>query len=328
MKIIKISKNIREYPKYPKDIVLPGQDFFKPNPDFLKFLKQLVGSKTIVECGAGNGLLTKKMKEIHINVLPIDLFNRDSNFISLKQDATTFKYTKNSIVLIARPNRGEWIHNTMLQAIKTSSLIIYIGLPTHLSEDVFEFANLYPNIVQFTEIYKNAGEDGEVCFKISNKENKSISMGHESNTGTKYYLVKYQAARDLFFTSWFEDGGDKWLSYTGSYMPKSLEDTVLEEQSTNDIHDLDWKKTTIYKPNSNAGWLGRDGTFIGCDSQEHDLVADLILNKSVAELEKTGWVRIYDKDNWSLSPDQPHLRLSPEQRNYLSFHGHHITDND
>jgi len=308
------------------DAILPNQDFFNPKPDFLKFLKQLVGSKVVVECGAGNGLLTKKMKEININVLPIDLFDRDSDFLAVKQDATTFKYPKNGIALIARPNRGNWIHDTILQAIYSDSFVVYIGLPEHLDEDVHELATSHPNVLQVAEIYKNAGEDGEVAFKISKKGDKSTN--DEANTGTKHFLVKYQAARDLFFTSWFEDGGNKWIGFSGGWVPKSPKDTVLEEQFANDIHELDWKKTTIYKPDSRAGWLGRDGTFIGCDSQDHDLVADLILNKSVHELEKTGWVRIYDENSWVLSPDQPNLRLTPEQKNYLSFHGHKVSDTD
>lgn len=310
---------------YDPTTILPNQDFFNPKPDFLKFLKQLVGSKVVVECGAGNGLLTKKMKENNINVLPIDLFERDSDFIAIKQDATTFKYPKNSVALIARPNRGDWIHSTILQAIFNVSFVVYIGLPEHIDEDVFELSSLYHNVLQVAEIYKNAGEDGEIVFKISKKDTKPIN---NENTGTKYSLVKYQAARDLFFTSWFEDDGNKWISFSGGWIPKSPKDTVLEEQFANNVHELDWKKTTIYKPDSDAGWLGRDGTFVGCDSRQHDLVADLILNKSVQELEETGWVRIYNKNEWTLSPGQPQIRLTPEQKNYLSFHGYKVEDAD
>jgi hypothetical protein len=312
MKIYKIAQNY--------DIVLPGQDFFNPNPDFLIFLKQLVGGKLVIECGAGNGLLTKKMEEVGINVLPIDLFKRDSGFISIKEDATKFKYPKNGIALIARPSRGDWIHDTILQALNTVNFVLYIGIDSHLEDDVQSLDSLYPNIMNVEKIYDNAGKDEEKVFKISKKQ--------EVTAGDKYYLVKYQSARNIYDISWFEDGGNKWINFNGGWSPKSNTNVILEEQIASDMRELDWKKTSLYKPNSDSGWLDRNGKFTGCDSRMHDLIADLILNQSVAELENQGWVRIYGKDSWVLPSGRLNIRLSPAQRNYLSSHGHHISDDD
>lgn len=139
----------------------------------------------------------------------------------------------------------------------------------------------------------------------------------------EYYLVKYEAAKDLFLTSWYEDGGNKWITFSGGWNPKSDKNTVLETQEAKDIHELDWKKTSIYRPDMRCGWLSREGTFYGCGSQDHDLIADLILNKSVGELEKEGWVRIWIDEEWTCQ-----TRLSQQQYDYLSNNGYKLKESD
>jgi hypothetical protein len=291
-------------------IVLPAQDFFIPSNDFLKFLKNEIGYKTVIECGCGNGLLSSKLNQLlGEKIISIDISQRDTDFFYILDDATTFNFPKNSIVIIARPNRGDWILKTIENALKTCDYIIYIGLEKHLEEDIYSLN--FP----YTEIYKDAGRDKEIVYKITKNTSRNMK--------TKYYLVEYMAAKNTFFKSWFEDEEDRWINFSGSYMPKSKKDKILEEKEIEDIHDLDWKKASIYKTDSRCGWLSRDGKFIGCSSQDHDLIADLILNETIEELEKQGWVRIWIDETFICQ-----IRLSAEQRNYLLYNGYKVEDND
>lgn len=295
------------------DAILPNHAFFDPTNKFITFIKSLCRGKLIVDCGCGNGCFSTKLKNAGHVVLPIDLYPRGNDFEYVQADTTTFKFPPNSVPVIARPNRGDWIEDTIKNALAFVPYVLYIGLKKHLDEDVFSLD------MECEMIYDDAGNDGEVVYQIS----KTKIEKEERYMKTKYFLVQYQAAKDVFFNSWFEDGDNKWIGFTGGWTPKSPKDKILETAEVEDIHELDWKKTSIYRPNSSCGWLSRDGTFYGCDYQAHDLIADLILKKPVGDLEKEGWVRI-----WSESDFACQIRLSADQRNYLSLKGHAIKDTD
>jgi len=128
----------------------------------------------------------------------------------------------------------------------------------------------------------------------------------------------------LFGPYWFWDSGDTiWYQDKNSpvhFVKDEETDKILCEDSPDkEYEDLDHTKTALLKLDSEAGWLDRSGRFYGCSSYEHDTVAWLILHESVAVLEEAGWVRIYGIDEHYCSK-----RLSPEQRNWLSKHGHAI----
>jgi hypothetical protein len=109
----------------------------------------------------------------------------------------------------------------------------------------------------------------------------------------------------------------------GGWCPKSDKDIVLDTQEAEDIHELDWTKTSLLNDKETSGWLNRSGKFYGCNSQAHDLVADLVFNKSVQEMEDEGWVRIYDKTAFACMKP-----MSPEQRNYMLDKGYKLVDSD
>jgi len=142
---------------------------------------------------------------------------------------------------------------------------------------------------------------------------------------TTYFLVQMKHGNDsqIIMTSWYEDDGDKWQNYMGGWCPKSDNDIVLKTQEAEDIHELDWLKTSLINDKGTSGWLNRSGRFYGCNSQAHDLVADLVFNKSVKEMEYEGWVRIYDETAFACMKS-----MSPEQRNYMLDKGYKLVDSD
>jgi len=152
---------------------------------------------------------------------------------------------------------------------------------------------------------------------------------------TEYFLVKYQAARDIFFVGWFEKKGENWVVTSGGRFLQSYKDKILETQEANDYHELDWKKTSVYKPESDAGWLDREGNFYGCNSRQHDLVADLFFNKTIGELTRMGWIRVYDKEQWSCDWNEGSdienglpTRMTQAQYDWLISHGHKVHESE
>ena len=72
------------------------------------------------------------------------------------------------------------------------------------------------------------------------------------------------------------------------------------------------------------------GRFHGCNSMAHDTHARYLLKKEVAELEKTGWCRVWGKKSkpqWTLGLSFS-LRLSPEQKMWLDRNGYIVEDWD
>lgn len=296
-------------------ITLPDQAFFIPNPDFVKFFKQFCGHRVMVDCGCGNGQFSCDMEDAGVKVIPIDLHPRANYFHFIEANATTYEFPSKSVPVIARPSRGDWITGTIHNAIKHCGFIIYIGIEEHFEDDIFSLQ------LPYEKLYDNAGQDKESVYLIG-----ANPMSNTSNTEkTTYSLVKYRAAGSgdnaVYITTWVEDGGRMWRFYTGGHFPKSTSDTVLETRQVSDLRELDWEKTSLLHPSSNSGWLSREGRFYGCMTKDHDKVADLILHKEVGELEKTGWVRVYSASEWVC-----YQRLSAEQRNWLSAHGHTVED--
>ena len=146
--------------------------FFKPTNDFLDWMKDLSNGTGIIECGCGAGHLLKKLSEIGITILGIDLYPPQSpEFFSMAMecDATEYDFPQNTIAIMVRPNRGEWIHNTIHQAFKTVKFFIYVGLEKHYDQDIKPLLDIY-NIgkVNFT----SAGQGQEKVYVISEKGKK------------------------------------------------------------------------------------------------------------------------------------------------------------
>lgn len=138
----------------------------------------------------------------------------------------------------------------------------------------------------------------------------------------KYFLVKPGGQKKPAKSYWMTDNGESWVE-VGRCRPRDKhdKDEVLEIISEAHFTLLDWRKTPYYNPEASSGWLSREGRFYGCPTNCHDVLAWCVLGIKVPELERLGWVRIYS-ENWYVCQ----MRLSAEQGNWLSLHGHKVTD--
>ena len=165
--------------------VLPSQVFFNPTNVFLDWTKKNLKGHLVIDCGAGTGRLARLLKNQGISVLAIDICDREeTEHIILNQDSTTLKFSPKSVAIIARPSRGQWIQETIYNALKTCSFVLYIGIEEHIEEDIDSLVD-----VKTEKILNNAGDEKEVVYKISKKNNREPMK-------TKYYLVSKEAAKE------------------------------------------------------------------------------------------------------------------------------------
>ena len=142
--------------------------------------------------------------------------------------------------------------------------------------------------------------------------------------------------REITTSGGIKKEGRKFISYMGGYNFGCKDDEILETVEAEDFESLDWSKTTLLIPDSDAGWLDRNGKFYGCRSEDHDVLAYFYLKKDVSELEKEGWVRVYGGPDTRASWVQSgwvqggrfDMKLSADQRNWLSLQGHEIGEWD
>ena len=143
--------------------VLPNLIFFNPKPRFLKAVKPFVKDHHVIDCGAGVGRTSRLLDEIGIKVSAIDLHLREEPEYPVSLfDATKFPFRNHHIALIARPNRGVWIHEVIRKAISNGAEVIYVGVNRNFAGDLD-----LPYEVE--SICKNAGDDHEEAFIIRSK---------------------------------------------------------------------------------------------------------------------------------------------------------------
>ncbi len=145
-----------------------NQDFFVPNPSFVRWFIKTYSRKTVIEAGAGRGLFSSKLIQ-KMAISAYDIATRDGQFkhVIPYVDCTTLPLTSDSIVIVARPNHGDFTHGLFANCVKQNvEEILYIGLEKNFDDDID--SELY----QYDIIKKNVGEDNEMLLKITAKQSK------------------------------------------------------------------------------------------------------------------------------------------------------------
>jgi len=137
--------------------------FFKPNEEFLSMLGERFPNRLIIDCGCGVGHVTQTLRDAGFDVMPIDLYPSDFAVIDdiMGMDAAMFSYVDDMLPILCRPNRGAWIHATIIRAVEGSGTMLYIGKESHFDED------LAPLPYTVEKILTNAGENCESVWVIT-----------------------------------------------------------------------------------------------------------------------------------------------------------------
>jgi hypothetical protein len=138
--------------------------FFEPNKEFLDWIKSNFGDKILVDCGAGVGKVTSAIRGIGVNCLPIDVCPSAYSILEvLNIDSVHMAYNENTIALICRPSRGNWVHATICKSVEESGKAIYCGREKHYDED------LEPLPYKITKVMSDIGPDND-CVWLIEKE--------------------------------------------------------------------------------------------------------------------------------------------------------------
>lgn len=272
--------------------------FFEPNKKFLPAIRKLVPRASIViDCGCGEGQVTKLLNENRINAIGVDLFpledftNEKENIYNL--NAEHYPFSEESIPLICRPCPGDWYFNTIDNALKRGSrYVIYVGVSKNYKRDIVSLRKKY----QIVLVDKYVGASNESMYLIMKKEEKITQFQNNEETLT-FCLVKTPYWE---FPNWVEDRNDNyWHNYVGGRSPKSPKDEILETKTgTIDFEDLDWSSCGVLEDTKKCGWLSPNGDFYGCSYCGHDRVAHLILKQKTDTLMDFGWVRVHSPKDW------------------------------
>jgi len=141
----------------------------------------------------------------------------------------------------------------------------------------------------------------------------------------QYYLVSpydEDEKKQRYFFWMRESEDERWVQFVkGLWRPKHDGDIVKLCDKVEDTCLLDWSGTWLYRPESTAGWLTREGRFYGCPTYYHDQLAQYVMGIKASEAEEAGWVRVKDTKYYNCLK-----KLSPEQKNWLSAKGYKIYD--
>ena len=159
-------------------------------------------------------------------------------------------------------------------------------------------------------------------------EEAALRAGYE-----RYSLIQHDGDE----IGWFLDGDSDFgydnrpapgCWYRGMTQISKSAGTVLEMDAAADIADLDWRKTTLRKYGTDCGWIAPDGRWYECFPEDHDKIIQWLLKKSVGDVEKAGWVRVYGPPgsqpggyDWA---HESKAFLTVAQENRLSRLGHTV----
>ena len=259
---------------------LPNNIFFEPKPAFFEWLDTLTDEKTVIyDCGAGTGRLSRELRLRDKTVVGIDLIPRDGQETTIEIcDATTYRFARNSIVLVARPCHGSWVEGLIRQACKRGvNEILYIGLTKNVKNDLGELYHL------FKKECSKVGKNGEHVWRLQYKSNYGITELR------RYCLLKQY--EDVY---WVEDAGARWENYSGGWQSKASIDVIKETTVAMGFEDLDWAKTSLINNDYDSGWLSPGGRFYGCRTQNHLMIARLITG--MAHPDEVGWCKLNGKN--------------------------------
>ena len=139
----------------------PGSSVFcQIDEALVAIIRERAGTRTIVDCGAGQGKLREMMPRD--NVVSIDIMEQ-SNTAVWVQDARQFPYDANTMPVFIRPCHSSWVEASLEHAViggATSAL--YVSEPKNLTADLGWFATRG----KAKRVGDWVGADGEQVFEV------------------------------------------------------------------------------------------------------------------------------------------------------------------
>lgn len=136
--------------------------FFEPRNEFIQWVKEFSDGKLIVDCGCGCANTTATLRMAGVKAIGLDLICPERALIGDIHviDATDYPFSSDTIGMMCRPNRGDWIHATITKAVESGAKFIYVGKESHYKTD------LQPLSYKVQKVMTNAGISNESAWII------------------------------------------------------------------------------------------------------------------------------------------------------------------
>lgn len=271
--------------------------FCKVDDRLCKEIHNLSKGKLIVDCGCGEGLFEKHMKELfpHQSILSIDIRISDSALINniLHINCLELQVHEGMLPVFIRPCHSNFVSDFIEKNKSKVSQILYIGLKENIAIDLGD--------LEYTIISDWVGQDGEQIYQIKGER---YIEGELMNTYRRVFdrSVAEHCGKNVnemtledknHESSWYLYSDNKKINRVGGYNFIRETDEVLEEVEAEDFEDLDWTNTFLNNPNEKCGWVSPDGKFYGCKSMDHINCIELVCKLSMSQAEKLGWAHLY-----------------------------------
>ena len=195
--------------------------FFVPSPAFLAWLPRHAAGRRVVDCGAGSGLLEHGLRRSGCaNVLSMDIRPWSGRVAEvLEMGSTDFPFRETDLAVICRPCHDFWIELTVAKANNRGAEALYVGLPRNTDSDLP--AGLLGEGARHAV---RAGRDGEEMVGFvapaPRPGRRAIPRPGESMVS----LPHWDAPQPM------RDGGDRWVSRTGTWFLKG-DETVMDPEA-------------------------------------------------------------------------------------------------
>jgi hypothetical protein len=138
--------------------------FFEPKQKFLDWCKETYPGAHWIDCGAGQGHVTKLLRENGLVADALDLFLAEEDVViddMIQMDSAMYPFSNRNVALMCRPCRGDWIHATIIKAVNAHAPLVYVGKESHFEED------LKPLPYKIELVMQNAGEMNENVWLVT-----------------------------------------------------------------------------------------------------------------------------------------------------------------
>ena len=144
-----------------------------------------------------------------------------------------------------------------------------------------------------------------------------------------FYKIRQQPNRNyLDSPHWvkksYNNYGEIWVNLRGGWCMVQKDDEIIDTVECPDEDTfVDMYRKDVYsyliKKNSDLGWLSPQGDFYGCSYAGHDELANLYFDKTDMEMEKEGWVKIFQSVEIG-EPVYCQKMLTMQQRVWIEDH--------
>ena len=127
-------------------------------------------------------------------------------------DAFSVAFGPSDVAVLARPCRGCWIEDLVRYATQAGAGAVYISKPANVSADFTD-----ESAAAAAVLARDAGASGEIALAFT-RPLPDLPL----RPGERY--VKLPLWR---FAEPMLDGGDRWISRSGTWFPKGAEETAF-----------------------------------------------------------------------------------------------------